>query len=262
MARQFNGGNQYLQTTLDLGVTVTYPFTVSFRGRLDTASSSGIAWGQLPLTARTFALGWWGSTGRIYVHLPNTTLAWLAAGDIDWHQFDLIVTAGNAATLYFDGGPLGGTAGANLNPAGAGLRIGGRGSTIGWPGRIAEMSVLDRAITPAESEALTGRYSPQFVLPDATAYWPLGGLYGQHDRDTIGGFDGTPVNSPTWADHPPVIYPSSPLRMLSEAIEPGSWRSTQPHVHVAGGRQPHVHLPGSTQPYVHVAGGRQPHVSV
>ena len=74
---------------------------------------------------------------------------------------------------------------------------------------IAALLGWDAALTDDEVAALAAGHSPLLIRPASlVAYWPLGGLSGDHDRDIVGGYDLTAYNSPTWADHPPVIYPS------------------------------------------------------
>jgi hypothetical protein len=76
-------------------------------------------------------------------------------------------------------------------------------------GDIAEACIYNVALTAAEIAALAAGISPLSVRPDAlVAYWPL--LDNDGDVDWWGQYDVTPVSSPTYADHPPIIYPSGP----------------------------------------------------
>lgn len=76
-------------------------------------------------------------------------------------------------------------------------------------GRSAEAAVWTIALAAQDGLAVSNGYSPILVRPvSLKAYWPLGGPMGIHDRDVItGAYSMTPANSPTWADHPPTIYP-------------------------------------------------------
>jgi hypothetical protein len=80
-----------------------------------------------------------------------------------------------------------------------------------FAGRIAELAFWDRQLST--SEFLSMQYiSPYSVAYDnRVEYRPFGGIYGEHDKDIYGlNGDLTANGSPTWADHPPIIYPSSP----------------------------------------------------
>lgn len=73
-------------------------------------------------------------------------------------------------------------------------------------GLIAEAAIWNAALIDAEVAALAAGFSPRFVRPqNLVAYWPL---IRDEDQDRVGGFDLTPVNGPTIAPHPPVIYPA------------------------------------------------------
>lgn len=79
-----------------------------------------------------------------------------------------------------------------------------------YDGRIADAAVWSVALTAAEVQAMaSGLRSADQIRPDAlVAYWPLGGLRPDNDRDQWGkAYDLTAVNSPTSADGPPLWYP-------------------------------------------------------
>lgn len=44
-------------------------------------------------------------------------------------------------------------------------------------------------------------------LKHLVMYWPLGGAYGNQDRDRVGNAHLNPIGSPTWTEHPKTIYP-------------------------------------------------------
>jgi len=78
-----------------------------------------------------------------------------------------------------------------------------------FDGRVCEAGIWNAALDDAEIAALADGYSPLLIRPASlVAYWPLGGRYGQSDRDRWrNGYDLTANNSPTWTDHPRIVYP-------------------------------------------------------
>jgi len=82
------------------------------------------------------------------------------------------------------------------------------GKTAFVNGRVAEVAMWDVALTDGEAEALAQGVCPLFIRPaNLIAYWPLGGIYGENDKDRVGGYHMTAYNTPTWDDHPRIIYP-------------------------------------------------------
>lgn len=81
--------------------------------------------------------------------------------------------------------------------------------TAGANVHIGEVAMWGAALTAADAASLYAGYSPVEIRPSSlAAYWPLGGHYGRYDLDRWKNkYDLTPSNSPTWADHPRVIYP-------------------------------------------------------
>jgi len=82
-----------------------------------------------------------------------------------------------------------------------------------WPGNTAsdKADEFERLAVPA----LAAGYSPLFFRQGLVGYWPLGGIYDKNDgdHDIIGGYNMTPYNTPSTADHPPIIYPSRPINL-------------------------------------------------
>ena len=78
-----------------------------------------------------------------------------------------------------------------------------------WNGRVAEAAIYNDVLTDAEIIALSRGQLPISVRREnLSAYWPLGGRYGQSDVDRWKNkYDVTAYNAPTWEDHPRVIYP-------------------------------------------------------
>ena len=93
-------------------------------------------------------------------------------------------------------------------------------------GAIAEMAVYDLSLLPGATNALKADWFEAHVLPGLAAkfsplfyplglirYRPFGGLLdaSDGDHDLIGAHNMTAFNTPTTADHLPIIYPISPI---------------------------------------------------
>lgn len=135
-----------------------------------------------------------------------------------WHHAAAVFTSASSRTVYLNGGnsatntttqtpDFTATLETNL---GAWYSDTSNSYVLFASTRIAEAAVYNVALTASDVAALARGYSPICVRPaDLVAYWPLGGHHGQHDNDHWkNGYDLTAVNSPTWADHPRVIYPA------------------------------------------------------
>lgn len=84
--------------------------------------------------------------------------------------------------------------------------------------RVAEVAIWSVALGDVEAVALAAGISPLAVRPQSlVAYWPL---FTDADIDIVGGYDLTDYNSPTVADHPPVVYTIPPL--MTPYQEPAS----------------------------------------
>lgn len=98
-------------------------------------------------------------------------------------------------------------------------RIGRIAATEGFTGLIAEAAIWNVALTDDEVAALYNNgigLCPTMVRPDAlVAYWPL--LQTDGDIDWWGQNNLTANGSPTYADHPPVIYPSGIKSVVTAA---------------------------------------------
>lgn len=99
-----------------------------------------------------------------------------------------------------------GTSAVSKTPSGVDNVVIGRQESVYMDGRIAEVAVWNAALTNAENAILRQGYSALFVRPELlAAYWTLL----RTDRDEwSGSYDMTAFNTPTWADHPPIIYPA------------------------------------------------------
>jgi len=101
---------------------------------------------------------------------------------------------------------------------GAWERLGGWLAYFG--GAVAEAAIWQGALGDSDLAQLAAGYSPLLVRSqDLIAYWPLGGPFGNNDQDHSGnGFDLTAYGDPTWADHPPIVYPQPPEPPPAEAF--------------------------------------------
>jgi len=77
---------------------------------------------------------------------------------------------------------------------------------------LAEVAIWHRPLESWEADILANRHSPLFLLDGLKHYWPLGGRFGQHYRDIVGGYDLSEWGgAPEWTAHPPgIIYPDDP----------------------------------------------------
>lgn len=75
--------------------------------------------------------------------------------------------------------------------------------------RCAELALWSSDLdAERDRTALVDGFSPLLVRPvGLQSYWPLGGAYGDQDRDRVGDLHLTPIGSPTWDEHPRTIYP-------------------------------------------------------
>jgi hypothetical protein len=75
--------------------------------------------------------------------------------------------------------------------------------------RLAEAGIWNISKTVDDDVATGQGYCNLLVRPcGLLSYWPLGGAYGNQDKDRVGHAHMTPVGSPTWTNnHPKTIYP-------------------------------------------------------
>ena len=136
----------------------------------------------------------------------------------EWHHACGVFSATNARSVFFDGGNKGTDATEVGATDGFSTVEIGRFSTSYWSGMIAEAAIWNVALTDAEVAILAKGYSPLFVRPQSlVAYWPL---IRDEDQDRVGGYDLTPVNGPSIAVHPPVIYPAPRAFYMAAAGAP------------------------------------------
>jgi hypothetical protein len=89
-------------------------------------------------------------------------------------------------------------------------------------GRMAEFGIWSTGLKAAEIEGLADGRDVSTVRPASlAAYYPMGGRYGQSDVDRWKDkLDLTATNSPTWVEHPRIIYPQ-PMILPSRVVSAG-----------------------------------------
>ena len=129
-----------------------------------------------------------------------------------WHHACGVRAADNDHTKYLDGGSSANSTTNTPQWTPDRFAIGAaRDSTPGYyfDGRIAEAAIWDVALTADEVAVLAAGYSPLFVHPqNLVSYWAL---IRDEDQDRVGGNDLTAYNTPSIANHVPVIYPAPVL---------------------------------------------------
>lgn len=143
----------------------------------------------------------------------NTSTSWTQDA---WNHCAGVLNGSGAGdlTVYLDGGGAdtdngGGSTPGNWDSTEVGVLNNGGARSQYMSGRIGEAGLWNASLTAAEVAILAAGYSPLFVRPQSlVAYWPL---IRDEDQDRVGGFDMTPTNGPTVADHPPIIYPAPPV---------------------------------------------------
>ena len=142
-----------------------------------------------------------------------------------WHHACAVFAASNDRRIYQDGGNKGTDTG-NQSPSSIdGITLGSNfvsgNPAAHFSGRLAEVAFWDVALTDDEAAALATGIRPIYVRPSGlVAYWPL---IRDTDQDFVGGYNLTPLNTPTVADHPPtVIYPVPQFKLVPSAASPVS----------------------------------------
>lgn len=226
MARLLNdGANQYLRNLN--AVVAGYPFAmVCWLYCDDTGrNSSFLGVGDVDSASIYHVLSHYGTD----VRLQNTntvqanTVATAAIVANTWHHLvGLSVTDTDHRVLLDD---------ANRATTATEVAVGALDlTTIGcrpraaydwqFSGRVAEAAFYDLSLWPGAtasdktdefervaSPALASGVSPRSIQLGLVAYCPLL----RTDQDLAGSYDMTPVNGPTWADHPPQVFYSIPM---------------------------------------------------
>ncbi len=223
MARSFNGSTQYLRIASGLGAAST-PLTMACwfystsSTTLQTILESSVAGAGSVIKYRLILRGDLGAGSKTLQAQQNpgnlaTSTAQYTANT--WMHACGVFSATNSRTVYLDGGSSatdttsGSMSGVDQFLIGAAWDAGSSTYVHYTAGYIAEVGVWNVALTSAEVASLAKGFTPPHIRPASlVAYYPLGGHYGQLDVDRWKNrYDLTPTGSPTWADHPRVVYP-------------------------------------------------------
>lgn len=229
MAREFNGSNQYLE--IGSAPVTAAPLTLAAWAYFDTLGSGRevMCLNDASATVQTFrlvyshgalamaAIAQDGSTGQANSSTTPSTGT--------WHHCCAVFSSTTSRTAYLDGGNSGSNA-TSISPSGidrsniAAFRNGTDPVVLHLDGRVAEAAIWSAALSAAEVASLGDGFAPPLIRPDAlVAYWPL---IRDGDKDRIGGFDLTAVNTPTVGSHPPIIYPAPQTVTVPAAAAVGS----------------------------------------
>lgn len=223
MARGFNGSTQYLEHAAaarsSFPVTICGAFRiVSVTGRavgLCCYAASGTSLIGVEYLGSGIVAGYGWRAVAVSTASSASERRSAANTTAGWHYVSASWSAITAApTMYVDGAAIAGTAltgsgtvSATLTGIGAYLFQGVRG----YGGdEVAECAIYSSEWSVGEHIAFTrGLRTPDQISRDSLlGYWPLGGRYGQSDRDRWrNGYDMTANNTPTWVTHGRVIYP-------------------------------------------------------
>lgn len=213
MARSFNGSTQYLTNTSFASGAFPLTIVAWFRTTTTSGFQRVATWQTSGADTIASILLNYPSAGRVanqtYKVGVNALPSISGMSANTWHHA-AVVSQATSNTVYLDG--VQGSTGTYMDPSFSGVtyfHLGYTPSTQYFSGQVADVGVYSVALTAAEIGALSDGYTPIEIRPQSlVAYYPLGGHYGQLDVDRWKNrYDLTPSGSPTWADHPRVIYP-------------------------------------------------------
>ncbi len=228
MSRLFDdASNQYLQ--LDSAPISGYPFTLVawFYTDDDTASQTILGLADKDVNNHKYRLAVRGDQGdKVEAHVHDGGSASNARTSTTfsantWHHACGVFASSTDRRAYLDNGGENSN-GSDKTPLGLDSVAIGRtnDSSPGayMSGRLAEVCIYNVALGSDARGQLAAGFSPLLVQPqNIAAYWPL---IRDEDQDIVGGYDLTAFNSPTVADHPPIIYPTSPYIVVPVAVAP------------------------------------------
>lgn len=239
MAYLINASNSGLENASYAAVTAA-PLTVSmfFKGASVTSFGRLLGIEDTATSTNYFALfnrgdiasdpvEWQVKAGDTTVGLARTTTGYSAD---TWTHAIGIEVASNSRAAYINAGDVGTDAnsrtpsgidhlGIGLVKVAAGYFYSNHNITV------AEVAIWNVALGADERAALAAGFSPLLIRPaNLINYWPLGGIYGNHYRDIVGGYDLTQVGTVTAAEHPRIIYPTAvSVSMYSAAAVGSPW---------------------------------------
>ena len=249
MARTFNGSTQFCERAS--AVRATLPLTISCWIYPTTVSVFQVA---AAISHATSAVV--GDLFRLMIYNTNViecasfvgTTATVAttSGTISanaWHHIAATFSSASGQYAWLNG-TKGTNGGNSRTPATADTTSIGREVTnntqyFPFAGRIAEVAFYSVVLDDAEIVAMNRGYTPLEIRPASlVAYYPLGGHYGQFDLDRWKNrYDLTAYNSPTWADHPRVIYPGPSFAPIKATVASSTkyWTFARQATRIVGG---------------------------
>lgn len=229
MARSFNGTTQFLRrteaiiTVVPLSFSAWVNFSSNANGTVFSITSA--------VDDVNYLTGfYYQPTAEFWTYHSSAGVSW-SAGALTvttgvWVHVAGVFSSNSSRTTYVNGVAAAANTFACSNISGASRTSIGlldRASPFGYfPGRIAELGIWSAALTAAEVKALANGITPPQIRPASLAgYWPLGGRHGEYDVDRWRNkYDMTAQNSPTWADHPRIVYPQ-PMGLPSPVVGGG-----------------------------------------
>jgi hypothetical protein len=160
------------------------------------------------------------SSGKL-AYWSNGSGAWrLSSGTVNsgaWRAVGVVInwTGAGAGTFYIDGSASGTFTHTAPGASGATKYLGR--SILGnyYNGSLADVAVWNSNLSAANMASLGAGVSPPTIRPDALVYY-YKGQDNDGDVDWWGQLNGTAVNTPTYEQHPPIIYPGG-LRVVMPA---------------------------------------------
>lgn len=215
--------------------------TVTSLGRLMTAADAGTSTNYWALLNRgdvaSDPVEWQVDGGGTSV---NTRTSAGFSADTWTHALGVDI-ASNSREVYINAGSVG-TNATDFSPSGIdNFGIGMTTISIGtfYSGHnltVAEAAIWNVALGADERAALAAGFSPMLIRPtNLISYWPLGGLYGNHFRDIVGGYNLTQVGTVTAAEHPRIIYPGGALVIPKATVVATPWLYRTRHSQIIGG---------------------------
>jgi len=221
MAREFNGANQYCE--VNSTPITSEPLTLACWAKCHRNNNWDVAFalceeaGQHshflqfrglvagdPVAAVSYDDANWRIAESTIGFTPN-----------QWHHVCGVFTNANSRTIYLDGGNSATDNNAcnvtDIDSISAGTFLWNGGFNNPFDGAVAECAIWNVALTASEAIMLAAGFCPLMIRPGSLlCYYPFGGIYGQNDNDSCGSYDMTPINAPTWTDHPTkLIYRNS-----------------------------------------------------
>lgn len=224
MARVLSSASsQYLSGTKPVSA---FPFTIAGWVRVSSSTTNLVTWSMYQSGSSNYLYGLAGGAVagdpfRVDVY-PNSVAPGTAATSTGftantWHHMACVLSSASNFACFIDGGGKGTNSGnytgtfANASTFTFG-KLEAFGGTYYNSSDVALWGCWSEALTDDEIASLSlGRRHPRMVRPGSlVACWDLGGFGGENDLDRVGGYHLTATGSPTFADGPPIYYPSGP----------------------------------------------------